>query len=227
VAARYTTGTTAEGEARVDRDDAEGGADRLELRPLAAGDEETVAALLARAFRDNPLNVAVIGPDAARRLRCNLQGMRALLPVARHQGWVRTVGRGAVLLGAIVATPPFAYPLPPPLPHARLRLLLGQGWRVGWRWRSVFEQLDALHPREPHWYLGTVGVDPAAQGRGAGRALLAAFLRGADADRLPAYLETDRAGNLPFYERAGFVVVGETQVLGVRIWRMRRPSQPV
>lgn len=209
----------------MDRDDLAGGAERVELRPLGAGDEEPTAALLARAFRDNPLNVGVIGPDAARRLRCNLHGMRALLPVARDQGWVRTARRDGLLAGALVATPPFAYPLPPPLPHARLRLLLGQGLRVGRRWRTVFEHLDALHPREPHWYLATVGVDPAAQGRGAGRALLAAFLRGADADRLPAYLETDRPGNLPFYERAGFAVVGETHVLGVRIWRMRRPAQ--
>jgi hypothetical protein len=45
-----------------------------------------------------------------------------------------------------------------------------------------------------------------------------------DADGAPAYLETDAAGNLRFYERAGFEVVEEIWALGVRIWTMRRPA---
>jgi hypothetical protein len=45
-----------------------------------------------------------------------------------------------------------------------------------------------------------------------------------DADGAPAYLETDAAANLRFYERAGFEVVEEIWALGVRIWTMRRPT---
>jgi ribosomal protein S18 acetylase RimI-like enzyme len=75
-----------------------------------------------------------------------------------------------------------------------------------------------------HWYLGTIGVEPALWGRGVGTALLSAWLRLVDADAAPAYLETDAVGNIRFYERAGFEVVEEISVLGVSVWTMRRPA---
>ena len=34
--------------------------------------------------------------------------------------------------------------------------------------RLLFE-VDGLHPKEPHWYLATVGTEPAQQGKGRGR----------------------------------------------------------
>ena len=37
---------------------------------------------------------------------------------------------------------------------------------------SVLEQMDAAHPKEPHWYLPWLGVDAALQGNGLGAALL-------------------------------------------------------
>ncbi len=61
-----------------------------------------------------------------------------------------------------------------------------------------------------------------------GSALLAAFVERVDRERLPAYLETDEAANLGFYARHGFGVVGELEVLGVRVhrlWRGPRPSE--
>ena len=51
---------------------------------LRADEREAAVQLLARAFRDNPLNVAVIGcDDPARRLLVNAHGLRGLLPMAR------------------------------------------------------------------------------------------------------------------------------------------------
>ncbi len=41
---------------------------------------------------------------------------------------------------------------------------------------SMFEQMDALHPQEPHWHLPLIGVDPAHQGKGIGSALLSHIL---------------------------------------------------
>ena len=93
------------------------------------------------------------------------------------------------------------------------------------RWAEVFEELDRLHPPAPHWYLGTFGVDPDAQGRGLGRALLLAWLGHVDEAPEDVYLETDRPENLAFYERAGFATVRETAVCDVSIWCMRRPAR--
>jgi len=181
--------------------------------------------VLARAFRDNPLNVAVIrSDDPTFRIRCNFHGMQALLPVARAHGQVLVAYLEGMVAGALVATHPYGYPLPAPPLASRIRCVWGQGWRVARRWARVFEALDALHPLEPLGYLGTLGVEPSLQGRGIGTALLAHWLAGLDREATGAYLETDRRENVAFYTRSGFRVLGETEVLGARIWRMRRPA---
>lgn len=194
------------------------------LAPLEARELEETARLLARAFRDNPLNVAVIGADPGRRLRCNLAGLRASLPVARERARVLVARRAGRPCAALVALAPGAWPLPPPSWPARLRCLAGQGWRVARRWAEVFEALGAHHPEEPHWYLGTLGVDPPEQRRGCGRSLLGAWLATLAGDARPVHLETDRRENLAFYAGAGFAVEREIEILGVPVWCMRRPA---
>ena len=76
---------------------------------------------------------------------------------------------------------------------------------------SVLGQMDAAHPRFPHWYLPWFGVDGAVQGRGLGGDLLKHCLRIVDADHLPSYLETPNPQNISFYERHGFEVTGEAR----------------
>jgi ribosomal protein S18 acetylase RimI-like enzyme len=150
--------------------------------------------------------------------------MRAHLPQAERYGLLLSARWEGRPVGVLSSTPPGAYPLPPPSVAVRLRCLLGQGLRVAHRWAKVYELLRDHHPVDRHWYLGTLGVEPALSGRGVGTELLSAWLRLVDADLAPAYLETDTAGNIRFYERAGFDVVEEIWILGVRIWTMRRPS---
>jgi ribosomal protein S18 acetylase RimI-like enzyme len=70
------------------------------------------------------------------------------------------------------------------------------------------ELMGQYHPKEPHWYLPLIGVDPSRQGRGLGSALLKAGLARCDADGLPAYLESSSPRNVPLYERHGFEVIG-------------------
>ena len=194
------------------------------IEPVEPSREGEVAGVLARAFRDNPLHVAVLGPDPARRLRSNERGMRDLLPVVRRGGLALEARTGDRCAGALLATPPFAYPLPAPPLRSLLRAWLTQGPRVRSRWLRVFRHLDALHPRTPHWYVAALGVDPPLQRRGFGRALIAALCARAAADGVFAYLETDRPENVPFYEAAGFAVVDESRCLDVHIWHMRREA---
>lgn len=195
------------------------------MSPLTGAERALARVLLARAFRDNPLNRAVIGHgDPEERLRANLHSMRSLLPVAQRHGCVLGARVAGGLAGVLVAAPPFAYPLPPPPLLERLRCLLGQGVGVARRWNRVFEALDGLHPEEPHWYLGTLGVAPEQQRRGVGTSLLASWLARVDRESAPAYLETDFAHNVAFYARAGFETLRETRVLGVPVWCMRRPA---
>jgi GNAT superfamily N-acetyltransferase len=175
------------------------------IAALADADRQQAIAVLARAFCDNPLNLAVIGErDARRRLRSNLYGMRSLLPVAAHHGNILAARVAGRVVGVLISAAPDAYPLPPPPAIQRLRCLLGQGWRVAARWGRVYDALWAHHPLDPTWYLGTLGVDPTLHGRGVGTALLERWLERVDREGSAAYLETDLLANVGFYARAGF-----------------------
>jgi GNAT superfamily N-acetyltransferase len=194
------------------------------IRLLEPHREPAVAAVLARAFRDNPLNRAVIGGQAARRLRANRAGMRATLAAARGRCpvWVAESEAGRPL-GALLGMPEDAWPLAPPPVWDQLRVLLVQGPRVAGRWARVFDELAARHPPASSAYLGLVGVEPDAQGRGLGAALVTRWLAAVDAARTPAYLETDRPELLLFYGRFGFEPVERADVLGVRVHFLWRP----
>lgn len=187
-----------------------------------AAAERPVVEVLARAFRDNPLDVAVIGRSPRHRLRSNRAGMRASLVAAR--GIALRLVAGPEPAGALLATPPDRHPLPQPPLGEQLRCLLWQGPRVISRWAHVGSELLPHHPLERHWYLGLLGVEPRRQGHGVGARLMEAFVERVEADRLPAYLETDRPENVRFYRRFGFEVASELEILGVPVATMRRAA---
>lgn len=195
------------------------------IAALADADRQQAIVVLARAFCDSPLNVAVIGGrDARRRLRSNLYGMQSLLPVAARHGDILAARVAGRVAGVLISAYPDAYPMPSPPVVQRLRCLIGQGWRVAARWGRVYDALRAHHPLDPSWYLGTLGVDPTLHGRGVGTALLERWLERVDREGSAAYLETDVRANVGFYGRAGFELEGEVEVLGTPIWRMWRPA---
>jgi ribosomal protein S18 acetylase RimI-like enzyme len=77
---------------------------------------------------------------------------------------------------------------------------------------ATFEKMDKSHPKEAHWYLPQIGVEPNAQGRGLGAALMRYALARCDQERALAYLEASKPQNIPFYQRFGFEVTGEIQI---------------
>jgi GNAT superfamily N-acetyltransferase len=77
---------------------------------------------------------------------------------------------------------------------------------------ATFEKMDQSHPTEPHWYLPQIGVDPRAQGKGLGAALMRHALERCDQEQILAYLEASKPENIPFYAHFGFEVTGQIQV---------------
>jgi len=198
------------------------------LAPLPRHRRGEAAALLARAFRDNPLNRAVVPGGDSRRVASNRAGMHATLASALRHGTVLAASapaRNGPLLGVLVGSAPEAWPLPlPPWPE-RLRCLLVQGPRVAARWRDAAESLQLEAPHPPGFVLATLGVAPAVQGRGVGSHLLEAWLAQVDAAGGGTYLETDEPRNLAFYTRAGFRVARELRIFGVPVWTLERRAR--
>jgi len=77
---------------------------------------------------------------------------------------------------------------------------------------SIFEQMEGYHPREAHWHLSLIGVNPTHQGKGIGSALLNQVLPALDDQQVLTYLEATSPQNVTLYERHGFEVLGRIQV---------------
>jgi GNAT superfamily N-acetyltransferase len=92
----------------------------------------------------------------------------------------------------------------------------------------LLDLIESMHPHEPHWYLATLGTDPEMQGKGVGSALMRPALDHCDTEGWPAYLESSKERNVPFYRRHGFEVVREVPLPGggPKIWTMWREPRP-
>jgi predicted N-acetyltransferase YhbS len=77
--------------------------------------------------------------------------------------------------------------------------------------------------------VGPIAVHPKLQGQDVGKALLGSFLDMVDQQYSPAYLETDVDRNVMLYDKFGFVVVAQENLMGINnrfMWREARPSAP-
>ena len=180
------------------------------VRNATWADAAPLAQTLARAFLDDPL-INHFMPDVDRR--------RAKLP---------RVFKLLLKLG---------------LPHRACHVTSGYEaatfWRPPNRWHltlwdyvangpeliSVFgtqtvrvmramDTIEARHPKQPHWYLQTIGTDPAKQGKGFGSLIMRHQLAVADRERMPCYLESSKDTNIPIYQSFGFKLTGEIKLPG-------------
>jgi ribosomal protein S18 acetylase RimI-like enzyme len=178
------------------------------VRCAHTGDTRAVSLALARAFRDDPVHRWILPGEFDWALASDAFFAMVIRDMLRHESVFTTNARE----GAALWIPP--YPKPATLGE---RLAMAVRWyaALGRRASEVGVQLariERAHPPEPHWYLAVLGTDPRHQGRGVGSALLAPILARCDADRVPAYLESSKRSNVPFYERHGFHVLGELAI---------------
>ena len=193
------------------------------IRRAIATDRRELAETLARAFDDDPV-WGWLFPDPASRERRSTQVFQAYLRDALTVGEVYTTPDRS---GASLWKPPGKWKLSN---GAIIRSLPALLRAFGTRLPASLEverKVESQHPTEPHWYLSVVGTDPVAQGKGIGGALIRQITDRCDADGLPAYLESSKKTNVPYYERFGFRVTGETQLGddGPTIWFMWRDPQ--
>ena len=201
-------------------------------------EREALAALLARAFDDDP-TMGWVFPVAARRERDLRRLFAANLTHAARHGWVDRSPTGAGAAGGSTVNAagvalwlgPGAFPMRAwqalLAGHALLSLRIGILSLRRMRRLNAYAQMQHLRTvAGPHWYLHGIGVEPDQQRRGLGTALLEIGVARADRDRLPCYLETSRESTLPFYARFGFRVTipGRLPPDGPPVFSLLRPA---
>ncbi len=183
---------------------------REDFRPLAA--------MLARAFHDDPVT-AWFYPNQRRRMARaqrffgirlrQLAEQELIFTTDDHSGaalWAQP-GRWREDLRQSLMLLPM---LPVLLPHIV-------------RSTRAVREIERRHPVLPHYYLSVLGTEPQQQGGGIGSALLAPVLHRCDVEGLGAYLESSKQSNVDFYCRHGFVVTDRVDLpQGPALWFMWR-----
>ena len=195
------------------------------VRPLRPDELQPAAAMLARAFADDPLT-RLLSPDPARR---DAKARWYFSAIARYGfafGEVWTVGN---VDGVAIWWAP-EYVMPSEARAAYVGFdegpsVLGidvweRSLEVGWMVGEVHQQSMS----EPHWYLNILGVRPEYQGQGLGGLLLSSMFERLDRERLPVYLDTGVAANVAFYQRHGFRLTAQAEdaLHDVSVYGLRR-----
>ena len=197
------------------------------VRRARPDDVPPLAEVLARAFDDDPVPQWLFRGDRRRR-----KGLRRFFGIQlRHvanttgEVWITEDRSGAAMWAPPDAGRPGWRDLARLLPV--VPYLTGLG-RDGPEAARLLAAVDAARPRQRHWYLATIGTDPAHQRTGVGSALMGAVLDRVDEEGLPAYLESSKESNLAFYGAHGFDVTGEITAArgGPTLWLMWRPMRP-
>lgn len=198
-----------------------------EIRPLDRDDLDGASALLARAFRGDPL-IAYLTEDSERPLDELLPAFfRFPCEVRLLLDWP-LLGRfqDGALAGVAGVTLPEDAPWPPAL-EAVYRETRGALGTVGTRRLEAYAaRVDAERPSVPNHMLGVLGVDPDEQGRGHGRALLDAVqaLSAAHPRSTGVWLDTESERSAAFYRRCGFEELSRSEVDGLPIWCFMRAN---
>ena len=198
-----------------------------QVRPVRPEDHDTVVRVLARAFDADPIARYLLGREGrmARSLTLFFSAMLRHMTMLHGESWMTTGGEGAALW-----TPPGKWNLSLGRSLAMAPALIrAAGLLRAPRAGLLSNRVQKRHPSTPHFYLFAIGVDPDAQGRGVGSALLRDVLARCDATGTPAYLEASRPENSRLYARHGFRVTEELRMAedAPPMWLMwREPQAP-
>lgn len=180
---------------------------------LDPADLDAAAAMLGRAFHDDPTSQYLFADPELRRHRvpwmmgCMARfGLRygvveTVAPLRSAAAWVRS-DVAEMTLGRMLRCGMWAAPV---------RMGLGRCVKT-FRMARIGHDLRTRAGVGTHWYLMLLGVDPACQRMGLGSLLLRRGIERAEADGLPCYLETVTEDATRLYARHGFELVGQARI---------------
>jgi len=198
----------------------------IQIKRMSSGDLDAACELIGLAFADNPNTLAVVRGDKAKAQHMMQVAVRAAklgrkcshVLVATEEGRIVGVLNAAEWPSCQLSTSEKLRTAPVMIRAAGIALARSL------KLMSVWAKHD---PKKPHWHLGPIGVHPHFQGRGIGKAILKAFIHTVDEQASAAYLETDVDKNVALYEKFGFKVVAQAEIMGINnrfMWREAAPT---
>jgi GNAT superfamily N-acetyltransferase len=190
------------------------------VRQATHSDVPALSATLARAFNDDPVTSWLFPSVRYDQRLAAYFGMYMGKVSIRHGVTYTAEGHAG---GAIWLPPGYWELKPKDIVRTLPTTMRALGSRLPFAFRTLL-QIEKRHPHEPHYYLATLGTDPAQQGKGIGSALLQPVLERCDTEGVPAYLESSKERNLAFYARHGFEVTKRLDLMGggPPVWLMWR-----
>ena len=199
------------------------------ILPVRDDTYQEAANVLGHAFIDNPIPVAIFQelPEVERQKRITV-AFAADLEICAKIGKPLLIKENDNVVTVAVIYHPGSYPIPF---INQISLLIKIIWGAGFyglgRWMTYLLEIEKLHPKQPHYYLEYLGVEPAYQGKGLGSALLKLLTEKADTEQMGCYLENANPRNNPLYHRFGFETINEKDIIGVHNWVMWRTPNKV
>jgi len=197
----------------------------MEVLPTTRQSYHQAAQVLARAFVNDPVTVACFrnfSPE--RRVNALFVDFSAEVLLCVRRGYPIQVNEDGKVIAAAVIYTPGAYPLPVWDQWLLLiKSLLGNGYYDISPWMRWLSEVDQLHPKNAHYYLEYLGVEPELQGKAVGSTILKHLVNKADDEHVGCYLENANPRNVPFYQRFGFQIMSEKEIIGIPAWFMWRP----
>jgi GNAT superfamily N-acetyltransferase len=201
------------------------------VRLAGPADVEPLAEVMARAFYDDPPFVWMLPEPRTRHVRARRLFAAILRDGGLGHGGVQVAVEDGAVVGGAIWLPPGRWN--PPAIRQLLslpRYVRALGRRFGPA-STLSAALAGAHPREPHWYLYAIGVEPARQGQGIAGSLLRSRLGRCDLEGQPAYLESSKPANVPLYEHFGFRPTGTPALppgapVITAMWRSPAESAP-
>lgn len=193
-----------------------------EIRSLANHEHALVGDVIGDSFADDPVNMWIFGGRTSIARYFTLMAKKLYL--RRGFGQIDSQSAGAALW------------LPPDIKKQisifrsldiAASMVSHNGLKSIRRGMAVDAALAKAKPAISHFYLFAIGTRPQEQGRGLGGGLMRAGLQIVDEAGLPAYLESSKEQNVPFYQRFGFEVTQKiTPTKGAPpLWLMWREAR--
>ncbi|MEE8172936.1 MAG: GNAT family N-acetyltransferase [Alphaproteobacteria bacterium] len=180
------------------------------LRAVRPGEVGDLAALLTRAFAADSVLDWFLRPWSRRRA-AELFFARVVADALPFGGVRVDAGFSACAVWLPPGAEPAAGGVWAGLGNTLWMLRVASPLRLS-RLEAVMRTSAEIHPKEKCYYLSFIGTLPEARGGGLASDLIGETLSQADADGVPAFLETADAAKVGYYQRFGFELTGQAQL---------------